>query len=97
MRIRRSPWLYGPIALAIAACAKAPAEPKTPEQLRAAIQAIADRCSPSGKLHFDIAGKETLRFRPDPSADYREVDCFLQKIRAYDLDFQFSGNEAYRD
>lgn len=88
---------YG-VALAllasIAGCTTNGAVGKTHEQLQAELQLIADRCSPEGKLKFELVGTKQLRLRPDQSVSYTEVDCFIAGIEPYNFDLWFTGNEA---
>ena len=84
------------LIIGVAACTSIDSRGKSHEQLLAEVESIAVKCSPSGELKFKLVGTTLLHIKPSPSADFAEVDCFLDKVRPYHFDLGFIGNEALR-
>ena len=82
------------LLLALAGCTPHAATGKTSQQIQDEVQSIANKCSPAGKVKFDLVGTQQLHVIADPSATYAEVDCFLEGIKPYHFNLGFVGNEA---
>ena len=85
----------GLLLTTVTACGPNAAGGKTREQVLHELNVLAARCSPGGKIQFELTGTTQLRLLPSSSVSFEEVDCFLAGIKPYQFDLGFVGNEAY--
>lgn len=87
-------------AALLTGCASA-SEAKTWQQMSrpdrlATLNGIAEQCHLSHEV-FELRAGDRLRFKPNPSAKYEDVDCALGKLKTIrgSIDLGFVGNESY--
>ena len=66
------------------------------EHRQGLLDRIADQCG-LPRSTFKLTGDDELHFRPEPTEEYSDVDCGLQKIKDSGIPFKmgFVGNEAF--